>query len=277
MQKEAIAALIDQQGGVCHSTARKLVLVVPKCHGDPLVTPEGQPIKDWEGKPIEGEGLVFLNQVASGNPTLQAVHSDGNGVLIFNDLTEEQETQILDALRFKMTDFLYNDGYPNPLKQIKKALDVAATIGAVDVYDSTTGFVNKKMTTREGTPPTLEGGELGNGEQITTLAAQRNGSPVKFVILEKEGVFTGGPTAEPEHYVAGTAAILDQGDDGTATIRLVRPDVFAKTYQVDVMTAKDSLAQAIATIKPDSFSPLERSFFRQSEKQGNPVSSSPAP
>lgn len=216
----------DQFYGTCRSTARKLVIAVPECRGDPLTGPDGQFIKDRDGDPVDG--LVFTNRVASGHPTLQAVRTNGKEVIIFNDLNDDQENKILDALRFTGRDFFYNDGYPNPLNRIRQVIEFAASIGAGDVYNSSLDFVNGKMTYRDGRPLQLQGGRLGNGEQLITARAQRNGEPVAFAVLEKAGTWHGGPTAQAEDYVAGTIAIKNQ--DGS--VHLVHPDMFVKTYQV---------------------------------------------
>lgn len=113
-----IKTALDERGGACSSTAKKLVIVVPECCGTKLETEQGDPVTNWEGKPIEGEGFTFFNQVASGEKTLQAVRTNGIEVIIFNNLSAEQEEKIKESLEFDSYELYRNDGNPDPVAKI---------------------------------------------------------------------------------------------------------------------------------------------------------------
>ena len=89
------------------SSAMKYILPVPEGKGEPLVYPEtvtdakgqvhqkGTPITNWEGKPLEGTGVVVYN---SSEKIYQAGVSgktgDARGVIIINHVTEEKAMRL---------------------------------------------------------------------------------------------------------------------------------------------------------------------------------------
>ena len=108
------------------SNAQKFILPIPSTAGEPLVYPQGaktkgatgelesingQPILDWQGKPIGKEGIVFFN---AKDQSWQAVVSDGQGVVIMNQVTEEQSQKLTAKIQE-----LANSPQELKLKQIK--------------------------------------------------------------------------------------------------------------------------------------------------------------
>ena len=95
------------------SSAQKFIIPVPTFSetggGEDLVYPEGakdgdgksiggQPITDWKGNPIGGpgeKGVVFFNHK---DQSYQAVKADGNGVVILNQVTDEQGKKLQDKI-----------------------------------------------------------------------------------------------------------------------------------------------------------------------------------
>ena len=93
----------DLKVGAGHSTsvissAQKFIIPVPAFvqGGEPLVYPQGyekagQPILDYTGKPVGDRGLVFFN---GKDKSWQAVKGDGEGVIIINEVTQEQARKL---------------------------------------------------------------------------------------------------------------------------------------------------------------------------------------
>src|SRR5262245_37627986 len=90
--------LDDTSGTAVISSAQKFIIPVPAfgSTGEPLRYPAshekaGQPIVDFEGKRIGERGLVFFNDK---DKTVQAVAGDGDGVIIINEVTEQQAERL---------------------------------------------------------------------------------------------------------------------------------------------------------------------------------------
>jgi hypothetical protein len=233
---QLIDMLKTEPEGQCASAGKKIIIVVPKKTSKEIADAEGNPVLDWEGKAITGQGFTFTNGVASGNGALQAVRTNGQEVIIINNPTQEQEAAIMEKLSFSGTDFYYNDGTPDPIAKIKKALEYAVSIGCTDIYNSDIKFVQAKMTTREGAPIDLsavDGQYLANGSQLNVLQTKRDESKqFSFVQLKEDGFYSGGPTAKGEGFKKGTFAILDNANPEKPKAWLVEEKVFADTYKV---------------------------------------------
>jgi hypothetical protein len=182
------------------SSAQKFVIFVPPLEGggEPLVYPAGHrnagaPIADWEGKPIGERGIVFFNPT---DRSVQAVPGDGTGVVIINQVTEDQAAAI-----------------SGRLGGLKDALAYAwEAFGLDDVYNSDTKTVWTTMN-----PVGHAGG--GSGRYA------RDGRDIcRAVRLAGSGEFLG-PAASPQVFWDG-AVIVQQGSD----TRLVQPGVFRNTY-----------------------------------------------
>lgn len=61
--EELISMLNKEPYGLCKSAGKKLVIVVPKKKSKEIADDNGDPILDWEGKAIEGEGFTFRNSM----------------------------------------------------------------------------------------------------------------------------------------------------------------------------------------------------------------------
>jgi hypothetical protein len=195
----------------------------------PICDKDGNPVLDWEGKPVAGDGFSFMNCVASGNPALQAVRTDGKEVIIFNNLTDDQEKRVTEFFKGIETRAI------DSVSRIQEAISKSVEIGAGDVYNSTVAFVNSKMVSRDNEPISLP--ESNNA--MTVLSTQRNGEPVSFVRLDISGTFKGGPTLNGEKFVKGCAAI----SDGSNGFRLVEPSVFNATYVIDTDVQRPNLSR----------------------------------
>ena len=129
------------------SSAQKFIIPVPtfadKGGGEDLVYPKGatdkdgnsvagRPITDWQGKPIgePGEkGVVFFNHK---DQSYQAVKADGNGVVIMNQVTDEQGK--------KLQDKIGKDPGKLSLQEFKGALEYAhGDLGVGDIQPAGPG------------------------------------------------------------------------------------------------------------------------------------------
>ena len=191
------------------SEAQKLIIRVPACAGEKLIYPAdhakaGQPITDWEGKSVGEHGIVFFNYT---DKSYQAVKTDGNGVIIINQITPDQAQPFLDTLQRAEA----ADGITLPV--IKSVLTRLALAGFGDQYDSDTAFVSKQMSAAG--PTSLAAG----------LYKRDSRDICHAVALKGEGEFQG-PAASAQHFDDG-AILVQQGDKA----RLVQPEVFYATYR----------------------------------------------
>jgi hypothetical protein len=128
------------------SNAQKFIIPVPAFvqGGEPLVYPQsyekaGQPILDYTGKPVGDRGLVFFN---GKDKSWQAVKGDGEGVIIINEVTQEQAKKLYQKVQELKPD-------PNnlTLDELKQVLSFAQQqLGLIDMYNSSRAFVQEKMT-----------------------------------------------------------------------------------------------------------------------------------
>lgn len=251
--EELIIMLNKEPYGLCKSAGKKLVIVVPKKKSKEIADDNGDPILDWEGKAIEGEGFTFRNSIASGNGALQAVRTNGNEVIIINNPKEDQEKQILEKLKFTGIEFYYADGNPDPIKKIQQALEFAVSIGCNDIYNSTTKFISEKMTTRDEGKIDLsevEGKQLAGSKELTVLQAKRDETKqFSFIQLNEDGFLAGGPTAKGEEFKKGTIAILDNSKAEAPKVWLIEEQVFKDTYKVIQPKVSMELANKVQSLR----------------------------
>jgi hypothetical protein len=126
------------------SPAQKFVIPIAVLHdADRLVYPPGdenagQPIVDWNGKVLDGKGIVFRN---GKDNCCQAALADGHNVIIVNEVSASHARAIENFIRH----------LAEPIEALSKSslarlIDHLATeLRLVDVYDSTDDFVCSKM------------------------------------------------------------------------------------------------------------------------------------
>jgi hypothetical protein len=205
------------------SNAQKFIIPVPAFvqGGEPLVYPQsyekaGQPILDFTGKPVGDRGLVFFN---GKDKSWQAVKGDGEGVIIINEVTQEQAKKLYQKVQELKPD-------PNnlTLDELKQVLSFAQQqLGLIDMYNSSRAFVQEKMTpVIAGEVPKVNGNE---GKAYGFV--KRDDRDVNQAIyIPGEFVFEG-PAASPQEFKDG-GVIVEQG----GKMRGVQPDIFVRTYKL---------------------------------------------
>ncbi len=202
------------------SAAQKFIIPVPPFgeSGEPLLYPQGheqagQPILNWEKKPIGTHGIVFWNEK---DKAWQAARGDGQAVIILNQVSTEQAALLYDFIRAINPD-------PNKLRleQVKVVLDYAAKIlGLKDVYDSNRAFIQSKMTGVGAVPRTEDGKEI----ECFGHKKRDERDICQAVFVEGRVLFEG-PTVTPQVFENG-AVIVKVGQ----TTAGVQPDIFMQTY-----------------------------------------------
>ncbi|XGV96258.1 MAG: hypothetical protein ACAF41_26445 [Leptolyngbya sp. BL-A-14] len=204
------------------SNAQKFILPIPALGnaGEPLVYPQsyekaGQPILDYTGKPVGDRGLVFFN---GKDRSWQAVLGDGNGVIIINEVTQDQASKLDQKIRSLK---------PNPndltLSELKQVLTFAQQLGLVDMYNSTRAFVKEKMT------PVNTGDQstLASNEVEAYGFKKRDDRDVNQAIYIPGAFVFEGPAASPQEFKNGGVIVVQDGK-----MRGVQPDIFVRTYKL---------------------------------------------
>lgn len=125
--------------------AVKFILPVPAFEGggEPLVYPPssdkaGQPILDYENKPIGDRGIVFENR----KETVAAALGDGTAVMIINDVKADQANK----LKAKVAEFA-DAPEKLTLKQYMAVLEYARDeLGLSDIYNSSRKWISENMS-----------------------------------------------------------------------------------------------------------------------------------
>ena len=191
----------------------RFVIPVPmfKDGGEPPVFPDGekkgQPLTDWQGRPVSGSGVVFFN---ADDRAYQFARGDGTAVIIIGSVTRDQAEQLVAKVRTMVSD-------PNALTlgQLKELIRYAReTLGLVAIYDSSREFVATKMSKVA----------LDTGIAAFGLHKRDERDICHAVYVPGSGEFQG-PAASPQRFADG-AVILEQ--DGN--VRLIQPDSFEATY-----------------------------------------------
>ena len=208
------------------SSACKFVIPVIKGGGEPLVYPAGailkgqpvggQPILDWEGKPVGDTGVVFFN---SKDRAYQAVADNGEGIIIINQVSQTQAEQIVRDIETYTRD-------PNglTLHELKEVLDyVRNVLGLGDMYNSDRAFARKKLTRVEPGKPLTDD----DGEEIEAYGwYKRDDRDIcKAVYIAGAGTFDGSDVTGQE-FSDGIVIVTDGKE-----VRGIDPDVFVQTYR----------------------------------------------
>jgi len=205
------------------SNAQKFIIPVPAFvqGGEPLVYPQsyekaGQPILDYTGKPVGDRGLVFFN---GKDKSWQAVKGDGEGVIIINEVTQEQAKKLYQKVQELKPD-------PNnlTLDELKQVLSFAQQqLGLIDMYNSSRAFVQEKMTpVIAGEVPKVNGNEV----KAYGFVKRDDRDVNQAIYIPGEFVFEG-PAATPQEFKDG-GVIVEQG----GKMRGVQPDIFVRTYKL---------------------------------------------
>lgn len=213
-------------GAEVTSNARKFIMPVPNFEGEPLIYPDGAkdkdgnsiagtPIKDWQGQPIGDLGVVFFNPK---DQSWQAVKSDGQGVVIMNQMTEEQGKTLMAKVG--------GDPMNLTLDQFKEFLGYAASeVGCKDMYNSDRGFIGKKMNAIESCPSGYpQYGMFRRDDQDVCKALFAEG-PAEF-----EAPTTGGILVKQQIPEEG-GVLLRQPDGKVFLYRKIDNAVFEETYK----------------------------------------------
>jgi len=218
------------------SSAQKFIIPVPAFGGEALVYPKGddksgKPILDYEGKPIGERGLVFFN---AKDKSRQAVAGDGQGVIIINEVTQEQADQLHQKIQGAQQD-------PNKLtlNQLKQVLEFAREeLGLGDMYNSTRSFVKEKMTpVATDLLPQAGGAEI----EPYGLKKRDDRDVCHAVYIPGKFVFEG-PAATPQVFEDG-GVIVEQGGQ----FRGVQPEIFMRTYRLQDGRAIASVTNDLKT------------------------------
>ncbi len=215
------------KGSEVVSGAQKFIIPVPNFEnggGEDLVYPNGaknkegqdiggQPIADWQGKPIGGpgeKGVVFFNHK---DQSWQAVKADGEGVVILNQVTEEQAAKLQEKIG-------KNPAKLN-LQEFKGALEFAhSDLGVGDMYNSDRSFIKSKMNPLETSD---------TGVPQFGLFRRDDRDVCHAVYVEGSGEFQG-PAATPQKFEDG-AVLIRQPNGKEFSYRLIQPDAFQETYK----------------------------------------------
>lgn len=228
--KEVRSITADQvnwgEGADVTSNARKFIMPVPNFEGEPLIYPDGAkdkdgnsiagtPIKDWQGNPIGDKGVVFFNPK---DQSWQAVKSDGQGVVIMNQMTEEQGKNLMDKVG--------GDPMKMSLDQFKDFLSYASSeVGCKDMYNSDRGFIEKKMNAIESSPSGYpQFGMFRRDDQDVCKALFTEG-PAEF-----NAPTTGGIMVKLQIPEEG-GVLLRQPDGKGFLFRKIDNEVFEETYK----------------------------------------------
>ena len=220
------------------SNAQKFIIPVPAFiqGGEALVYPQsyekaGQPILDYTGKPVGDRGLVFFN---GKDKSWQAVKGDGEGVIIINEVTQEQARKL-----YQKVQALKADPTNLTLDELKQVLSFAQEqLGLVDMYNSSRSFVQEKMTpVMAGEVPKVNGNEV----KAYGFVKRDDRDVNQAIYIPGEFVFEG-PAASPQEFKDG-GVIVEQG----GKMRGVQPDIFMRTYKLSDGRSISSVTADLAT------------------------------
>lgn len=217
------------------SSAQKFIIPISafKEEGEPLIYPEkhqkaGQPILDYEGKPIGKRGIVFFN---AKDQAWQAAAGDGESVIIINEVTQQQAEQ----LDRKIREIQAN---PDDLTiiQLKQVLSYAQQqLDLNDMYNSSRSFIREKMT-----PVGSDKGTSSQGADDVYGPKKRDDRDINQAIYIPGGFLFEGPAASPQKFTDG-GVIIEQG----GKMRGIQPNIFVRTYTLANGSRIQSVAESI--------------------------------
>lgn len=217
------------KGAEVVSSAQKFVIPVPQFPGggEALVYPDGakdkdgndiggKPIVDWQGQPIGEQGVVFFNPKDN---AWQAVKADGQGVVIMNQMSEEQGKAIMEKVG--------GDPSKLTLEGFKEVLSFAVSQGCGDMYNSDRGFISKKMNALE----TMDSGVPQYG-----MFRRDDRDVCKVVFADGPSEFTaltsGGVTVKQEIPDEGAIILRQPDGKGGFLHRKIENQAFEETYRM---------------------------------------------
>ncbi len=199
------------------SAAQKFVVPVAAfADADPLVYPHGtdkagQPISDWQGRPIGEKGIIFYNEI---DRCWQAAPSDGRSVVIINEVTADKALALEEFAR----------DLAEPIDKLSKSslerlLAYARNdLGLVDMYNSGDDFIRSKMT------PVHDGG-ADHGARPWGLMKRDDRDICQAVFVTGPARFQG-PAVTPQEIPADGAFIVRQDTN----YRMVDRAAMLRTY-----------------------------------------------
>jgi hypothetical protein len=204
------------------SRAQKYIVAVAAFEdGDPLVYPAGtdkagEPITDWQGKPIGEEGIIFFNAI---DKCYQAAPSDGRSVIIINEVTSEQAAA-LDAFARELgepADALSKSSLERLLAHAR------GTLGLADMYNSDDAFVRAKMTPVHARP-------AGDAALRPHGLMKRDDRDICHAVFVHGPARFQGPAATPQEIPARGAFIVRQTVGGKTDYRMADSGAMLRTY-----------------------------------------------
>ena len=219
------------KGAEVVSNAQKFVIPVPQFEGEALIYPEGakdkdgksiagNPIVDWQGQPIGEKGVVFFNPK---DQAWQAVKSDGQGVVILNQVTEPQGQKLI----AKIKDLTGGDPSLLSLSQFKDILSFASSeVGweKPDMYNSDRDFIKKKMNALEATDTGIAQFGLFRRDDRDVCKALLAEGPAEFQAPTSGGVMVKQPIGEEG------GVLLRQPDGKAFLFRKIDIEAMQETY-----------------------------------------------
>jgi hypothetical protein len=203
------------------SAAQKFVVPVAAFgDADALVYPRGtekagEPITDWQGRPVGEKGIVFYNAV---DKCYQAAPADGKSVIIINEVGAAQARDLQNFIG------TLAEGSGDLAKASLERVIAHAQkdLGLVDIYNSTDAFVRAKMTP-------VSNGDAGAGGRPRGWHKREDRDICDAIYVRGPGSFQG-PAATPQQIPAHGAFVLRQMEDGKPGYRMVDADVMLRTY-----------------------------------------------
>lgn len=235
-----VAGINPAVGTPVISAAQKFVVPVPAFQngGAALVYPAGapkagEPIADWSGKPIGERGIVFWN---GKDQSWQAAAGDGNAVIIMNQVGEEMAASL--HQRYQAL------GSPEAvtLEQLSSFLELARSLGAVDMYNSDRGFIRENMT------PVNSDRYVMRAFQERFGHMKRDARDISTAVYIDSAFQFQGPAATPQVFEHGGVLVAQPKQE----LRGIQPEVFLQTYRLasDGSAISDLLRQVMTARLP---------------------------
>jgi hypothetical protein len=220
--------MVQTQDGIDFSKARPVISAAQKFilpvavfdDADPLVHPAGtekagQPITDWQGRPVGASGIVFFNAT---DKCYQAAPSDGRSVIIINEVTAEKARDLREFLR----------RLGQPVDQLSKTalervmVHAQKDLGLIDIYNSTDAFVRAKMTP-------VDEASAEAGARPWGWRKRDDRDICQAIFVKGPGRFEG-PGATPQQIPPDGAFVVRQDVGGRPSDRMVDAEVMLRTY-----------------------------------------------
>jgi hypothetical protein len=199
------------------SAAQKFIIPVAALDDAyPLIYPSGtknagQPIVDWQGKPVGDKGIIFFNEI---DKCYQAASANGRSVIIINEVTSNQARTLEEFISN-----LHNRIDSLSKSSLESLLEYARSqLGLADIYNSTDDFILSKMQSVDGARAT-EGGRPSGW-------MRRKDLDICLAVFVKGPARFKGPAATPQEIPIHGAFIVRQGSD----YRMVDVAVMLRTY-----------------------------------------------